>query len=315
MLKYVTRRFRDTYEKGCNILYTRKTWTYTEKENIHIEKSQSPSAEDNTGSKNSDEYPKNDFDAGKYQTSWLQAVKWSSAFIISWYATQFAYLNCKRSCRARLQNSFLCVGHNYNVNHNILSGLSYVQPKLNQQHASFNVYNVGYETKHQTSLHNKPENQNDSVNETSFEEASDHFEKIVGQIENKLGVANIISGDIISGLSQLKSGAVHGNAAANFNLGLCHELGIGVEKNFEQAENYYCEAAKKGHTDAMYNLGIFYIQGRPGIKIDYNQARRFFFEAAQKGHSKAADALKMDPIGYLVMQQNIVNISQKTISI
>uniref|UniRef100_A0A6M2DEB5 Putative chitin synthase regulatory factor 2 pararge aegeria n=1 Tax=Xenopsylla cheopis TaxID=163159 RepID=A0A6M2DEB5_XENCH len=306
MLKYVTRRFRDTYEKGCNILYTRKTWTCTEKEKKYVDKYENPSAENHEKSKGSKEHPKNDFNTDKYQTSWFQAVKLSSAFIIGWYAAQFAYLNCKRTCRTKIQNSYV----NYPINHNILSKIAYAQPNLNQQTRSLHVFNVGYENDP-----NASHDVVDSVNKTEFEEASNNLEKIVGQIENKLGVASLISGDVASGLSQLKSGAEHGNAAANFNLGLCHELGIGVEKNYEAAANYYDMAARKGHTNAMYNLGVFYIQGRPGVKIDYSKARRFLLEAAEKGHNEAADALKMDPFGYLVMKQNIINVSQKTISI
>ena len=45
-----------------------------------------------------------------------------------------------------------------------------------------------------------------------------------------------------------------GNAHAQFNLGLLYELGRGLPKDLEKAQDWYKLAAAQGHWDAQYKL-------------------------------------------------------------
>ena len=61
-----------------------------------------------------------------------------------------------------------------------------------------------------------------------------------------------------------------------------------------QAAKYYNEAAKNGHPDAMYNLGVFHAQGRGGLEPDVDKARELFTEAASLGQAQAQIALDLE---------------------
>jgi len=57
------------------------------------------------------------------------------------------------------------------------------------------------------------------------------------------------------------------------------------------AECYYL-AAKKGHVDAMRNLGIMYDIGE-GVKKDHEKARKWYGEAARRGDPMAIVNLEL----------------------
>ncbi|WP_286236995.1 tetratricopeptide repeat protein [Neptuniibacter halophilus] len=52
--------------------------------------------------------------------------------------------------------------------------------------------------------------------------------------------------------------AEQGYVAAEHNIGRCYNFGTGVAQDFSAAEEWYRKAAKKGHTDAMFFLGTLY---------------------------------------------------------
>lgn len=54
----------------------------------------------------------------------------------------------------------------------------------------------------------------------------------------------------------------------------------------------YKSAAALKHPGALYNLGIFYGQGRGGLKIDQETATRLLRLAAVQGQQDAINALK-----------------------
>lgn len=58
-----------------------------------------------------------------------------------------------------------------------------------------------------------------------------------------------------------KRASSYGHAASLFNLAICYELGLGVEKSYTNAANYYGQAAEKGHVQSMYNLSSLYYEG------------------------------------------------------
>lgn len=47
---------------------------------------------------------------------------------------------------------------------------------------------------------------------------------------------------------------MNGDAEAQYNIGLCGEYGIGVEKNLEFAKIWYKKASDQGHENAIKAL-------------------------------------------------------------
>ncbi|CAN8138737.1 SPOR domain-containing protein [uncultured Thiomicrorhabdus sp.] len=84
--------------------------------------------------------------------------------------------------------------------------------------------------------------------------------------------------------------AVQGKAEAQSNLGLLYDLGLGIEQNLSEAQNWYQKAAKQRDTNAQYNLGVIYFQGK-GVVSDFSKARKWFLKSAQKGHANAQNNL------------------------
>src|SRR5947207_3330226 len=56
--------------------------------------------------------------------------------------------------------------------------------------------------------------------------------------------------------------AEHGNATAQYNLGVSYENGQGVAQDSAEAAKWYRLAADQGHPKAQYSLGISYDLGK-----------------------------------------------------
>ena len=61
---------------------------------------------------------------------------------------------------------------------------------------------------------------------------------------------------------------------------------IGVAKNYERAKEYLEAAAKQGHVNAQYNLGVMYCKGH-GVAKNYERAKEYFEALAMQGHAEA----------------------------
>lgn len=83
---------------------------------------------------------------------------------------------------------------------------------------------------------------------------------------------------------------------------LAYEHGEGVPKDQRRAAALYCEAARAGDVDAMFNLGWMYANGR-GVERDDALAAYFFARAARAGHAQAREMLKFVDSGQLVYPQ------------
>ncbi|MBL8472243.1 MAG: transglycosylase SLT domain-containing protein [Rhodocyclaceae bacterium] len=79
--------------------------------------------------------------------------------------------------------------------------------------------------------------------------------------------------------------------AADLNVqALAAEHGESVPRDPQRAVALYCESARLGNSDAQYNLGWMYANGR-GVARDDGQAAALFRLAAEKGHTQAANML------------------------
>jgi TPR repeat protein len=73
-------------------------------------------------------------------------------------------------------------------------------------------------------------------------------------------------------------------------LGNCYYSGRGVSQDFNKAFEYYQQAAKLNHSDAIYKLGLCYKNGK-GVSNDINKAIQYYQQAADLGNQNASNAL------------------------
>ncbi|XP_031635825.1 uncharacterized protein LOC116348819 [Contarinia nasturtii] len=121
--------------------------------------------------------------------------------------------------------------------------------------------------------------------------AVDDLIATLGSIEFQLGMQNLRAEEPEAAVSHLKLATTHRHPEATFNLGVCYELGVGVEKSMKNAMECYRAAASLGHKTAMYNLGVFYVHGRGGLKKNRDAARACFEAASRMGLRQAKKAL------------------------
>jgi localization factor PodJL len=84
----------------------------------------------------------------------------------------------------------------------------------------------------------------------------------------------------------LRSAALAGNPAAEYELALRYTEGRGVPPSLQEAVHWLERAANRGLAPAQYRLGSLYEKGQ-GVKKDLEAARRLYTAAASKGNGKA----------------------------
>ena len=80
--------------------------------------------------------------------------------------------------------------------------------------------------------------------------------------------------------------AQQGDTTAQNNIGVMYANGIGVDKDHEEAINWFSQAAQQGDTTAQNSIGVMYANGI-GVDKDYGQAFHWFNQAAEHGHAEA----------------------------
>lgn len=79
-----------------------------------------------------------------------------------------------------------------------------------------------------------------------------------------------------------RQAAGQGDAMAQFFLGQMYRNGQGVEKNLQEAVNWYREAASRNNRLAQYNLGWLYDTGE-GVAQNSEEAMAWYAKAARLG--------------------------------
>jgi TPR repeat protein len=97
-------------------------------------------------------------------------------------------------------------------------------------------------------------------------------------------------GDSDTALRLWQDAANAGDVAAQMQIGLCYELGLGVDTDPSLAAQYYSRAAAVGQPEAQFSLGTLYRDGR-GVAQDYGRALELFRAAIGSGFVKAYTAL------------------------
>jgi len=104
------------------------------------------------------------------------------------------------------------------------------------------------------------------------------------------GVAAYAAGDYAAALSEWRPLAEAGDAASQYGMGLIHESGRGVGRDYDEAARWYLLAAEAGHPGAQFNLGHLYRLGT-GVPQDMARAVRWWRASAEQGLSQAQLAL------------------------
>lgn len=98
-----------------------------------------------------------------------------------------------------------------------------------------------------------------------------------------------VHGDYGAAVKELRDLAEHGEARAQYDLGLLYDKGQGVAQDNQQALHWYRKAAEQGEPRAQYNLGLLYANGQ-GVPQDYVEAYVWIGLASAQGEAHAPEA-------------------------
>lgn len=93
-------------------------------------------------------------------------------------------------------------------------------------------------------------------------------------------------GDYRAARAQLEPLARHGDAEAQYLMGLSYYHGSGALSDDARAVAWFREAAARDHGYAMYTLGLMHDLGR-GVKRSHGEAMLWYRRAAYKGVQQA----------------------------
>jgi tetratricopeptide (TPR) repeat protein len=86
--------------------------------------------------------------------------------------------------------------------------------------------------------------------------------------------------------------AKQGHTEANYNIGLIYMNGRGKPQDSKKALEWFQKAADQGFLAAQYDIGIMYMNGN-GVPQDYKVALEWFQKAAKQGAAPALNAIGM----------------------
>lgn len=80
--------------------------------------------------------------------------------------------------------------------------------------------------------------------------------------------------------------ANQGDSLAQNYIGIQYYLGLGTERNYKQAKEWFEKSATQGFADAQYNLGVMYENGQH-VKQDYTTAAIWYSLAIDNDNEHA----------------------------
>jgi hypothetical protein len=117
------------------------------------------------------------------------------------------------------------------------------------------------------------------------------------------------AGDCVAALNQFEEAAKRGNLAAQNNIGVIYESGLGVHVDLERARQWYRKAAERGLPDAQWNLAAIILSPYPNVNLleaflpipqpetpqetaRYREALMWSIAAAENGHPIAREGVR-----------------------
>ena len=110
---------------------------------------------------------------------------------------------------------------------------------------------------------------------------------------NNNGRSDDVDEQVSEALLWVTRAAKKGHADAQFNLGIIHlrDDYPGVKKSEVTARRLLQKSAKQGHADAQFSLGCMFVDGIGGLRPSFGKALKLFEMAAGQGHEDAAGAV------------------------
>ncbi len=93
-------------------------------------------------------------------------------------------------------------------------------------------------------------------------------------------------------ITELKSRAEDGDVQAQLAIAKAYHLGEGVEKDEDEAVQWWERAAVHGDLSAQINLGVAYSRGA-GVPKNYVAALRWYTKAAEQGDAEGQRGLAL----------------------
>lgn len=100
-----------------------------------------------------------------------------------------------------------------------------------------------------------------------------------------------VSADARQALYWYEQAAAQGLAESQFMAGLMYSDGMGTPQDYTKAAHWYAQAAVQGHDEAQNNLAARYATGT-GVNKDMATAKRWYARAAKQGNRQAAFTLE-----------------------
>jgi len=97
--------------------------------------------------------------------------------------------------------------------------------------------------------------------------------------------------DVVAAAEWFERAAELGHVEAMVELGLCYELGCGVEQSDEHALDWYTKAAHLGHATAKFSVGEIFEEAR-GVPQSDEEACLWYYRAALVGCDDSKLALR-----------------------
>ena len=127
-----------------------------------------------------------------------------------------------------------------------------------------------------------------------FKETKARAEKGDAAAQFNLGVCYFdgegVAKDAAEAVKWYRKAADQNDASAQCNLGFCYNNGHGLKKDAVQAVKWYRKAAEQNIALAQLNLGICYVDGQ-GVERDATLAVQWYHKAAVQGYALAQFAL------------------------
>src|SRR5215210_6081007 len=86
---------------------------------------------------------------------------------------------------------------------------------------------------------------------------------------------------------ETKERAEKGDAEAQYNLAVMHDMGVGAPKNYSESGKWYAKAAAAGIAEAQFQLAVRYYEHAKQSKENYVKAFSWFYKAALQGMAEA----------------------------
>lgn len=102
----------------------------------------------------------------------------------------------------------------------------------------------------------------------------------------ELGMSFYNDTDYNNAVNYFKQAADLGNIDASYQLGVCYQYGYGVRINYKKSYNYMLVAAENGNKYAQNTVG-YYLDNGYGTNKNFKKAFEWFLKSAEQGYSRA----------------------------